>query len=337
MKPSPLLEKQLDSLLPRAASFIEPMECLAVPKLRDGPQWVYEIKLDGYRALGIRSDRGVRLLSRRNNSFNRQYPLIVEALSELPEETVVDGEIVALDPSGFPNFNLLQNYRSEASRIHFFIFDLLVYKGRDLTRVPLIERRELLGALLKFNSGRIRITNFLEASAADMLHAVRQQGLEGIIGKRKDSLYEPGKRSGAWIKYRVNRGQELVIGGYIPGSHGLDSIVVGYYRGNDLVYVARVRNGFVPASRRQVFGRLRSLEVPDCPFVNLPEKHRSRWGEGTKPLSENKKELQNRRVRARPHLAASFEHSIASTAHRAQAVRSTNPPTVIVSAHRARL
>src|SRR5690348_14117006 len=99
MKPSTLLEKQLDSLLPRAASFIEPMECLAVPKLRDGPQWVYEIKLDGYRALGIRSYRGVRLLSRRNNSFNRQYPLIVEALSELPEETVVDGEIVALDPS----------------------------------------------------------------------------------------------------------------------------------------------------------------------------------------------------------------------------------------------
>ena len=280
MKPSPSLEKQLDSLPPRAASFIEPMECLVVPKLHDGSQWIFEIKLDGYRALGIKSDHGVRLLSRRNNSFNRQYPLIVEALSELPQETIVDGEVVALDHSGFPNFNLLQNYRSEASRIHFFIFDLLIYEGRDLTRLPLIERRQLLSSLLKFNSGRIRITDFLEASAADMLHAVRQQGLEGIIGKRKDSLYEPGKRSGSWIKYRVNRGQELVIGGYMPGSHGLDSIVVGYYRGNDLVYVARVRNGFVPASRRQVFGRLRSLEVPDCPFINLPEKHRSRWGEG---------------------------------------------------------
>src|SRR4030095_9551589 len=99
--------------------------------------------------------------------------------------------------------------------------------------------------------------------STDILHAVRQQGLEGLIGKRKDSRYEPGKRSGAWIKYRVNRGQELVIGGYIPGSHGLDSIIVGYYKGNDLIYVARVRNGFVPASRRQVFARLRSLEVPD--------------------------------------------------------------------------
>src|SRR4030095_8048322 len=92
MKSSPSLKKQLDSLTPRAASFIEPMECLAVPKLLDGTQWVYETKLDGYRALGIKSDHRVRLLSRRNNSFNRQYPLIVEALSELPEETVVDGE-----------------------------------------------------------------------------------------------------------------------------------------------------------------------------------------------------------------------------------------------------
>src|SRR5262245_15388101 len=88
---------------------------------------VYEIKLDSYRALGIKSDRGVTLVSRRNNSFNRQYPLIVEALGDLPEDTVVDGEVVALDQSGFPNFGLLQNYRSEASRIHFFVFDFLVF------------------------------------------------------------------------------------------------------------------------------------------------------------------------------------------------------------------
>ena len=94
------------------------MECLAVSKLPEGSQWVFEIKLDGYRALGIKSNGSVRLLSRRNNSFNRQYPLVVEALAELPEDTIVDGEIVALDASGFPNFNLLQNYRTEAQRIH---------------------------------------------------------------------------------------------------------------------------------------------------------------------------------------------------------------------------
>src|SRR5438094_6643715 len=127
MKPSPSLEKQLDSLPPRAASFI------------------------------------------------------IEALSELPEETVVDGEVVALNQSGFPNFNLLQNYRTEAARIHFFVFDLPVYQGRDLTRLPLIERREIMRSVLKFTSPRIRISDYVEASATDMLRAVRQQGLEGII------------------------------------------------------------------------------------------------------------------------------------------------------------
>jgi ATP-dependent DNA ligase len=109
---------------------------------------------------------------------------------------------------------LLQNFRSEVSRIHFFVFDLLVYEGRDLTRLPLIERRDIMRSVLRFKSGRIRISDYIEATATDMLDAVREQGLEGIIGKRKGSVYDPGKRSGAWIKYRVNRGQELVIGGY---------------------------------------------------------------------------------------------------------------------------
>ena len=113
-----------------------------------------------------------------------------------------------------------------------------------------------------------------------MLTAARAQGLEGVVAKRKDSRYEAGKRSGAWAKYRLNSGQELVIGGYIPGAHGVDAIVVGYYRGQNLIYVARVRNGFVPASRRQVFTRLKPLLIPKCPFANLPERHKERWGEG---------------------------------------------------------
>jgi ATP-dependent DNA ligase len=130
------------------------------------------------------------------------------------------GRIVALDESGRPSFNLLQSFRSEASRIHYFIFDMLVCNDHDLTRLALSERRQLMKSLLKLRSSRIRISDQFDVSANDMLAAVRQQQLEGIIGKRMDSLYEPGKRTGAWIKYRVNRGQELVIGGYIPGPHG---------------------------------------------------------------------------------------------------------------------
>ena len=113
-----------------------------------------------------------------------------------------------------------------------------------------------------------------------MLSAARGQGLEGVVAKRRDSRYEIGKRSGSWAKYRLNSGQELVIGGYFPGAHGVDAIVVAYYRGEDLIYVARVRNGFVPASRRQVFARLKLLIISKCPFVNLPERHKGRWGEG---------------------------------------------------------
>jgi bifunctional non-homologous end joining protein LigD len=274
------IERTLKSLPAGLATFKEPMECLAVPRLPDGSQWVFEIKLDGYRAIAVKSSGKHNLLSRRRNSFNRQYSLIFEALADLPDNTVIDGEVVALDESGRPDFNLLQHYRAEASRIHYFVFDLLVYKNRDLTRLPLIERHQVMKSVLKLKSPRVRITDYFETSAADMLNAIRAQGLEGVVAKRKDSRYEAGKRSGSWAKYRLNSGQELVIGGYIPGAHGVDAIVVGYYRGQNLIYVARVRNGFVPASRRQVFAKLKPLLISECPFVNLPETHKGRWGEG---------------------------------------------------------
>lgn len=269
---------QLNSLPKRKAEFIEPMDCAPVTKLADGLQWVYEIKLDGYRAIAVKTDGRVNLYSRRRKSFDHHYPLIVEALAELPEGTVVDGEVVALDESGRPNFNLLQNYRTGASNIHYFIFDLLIFEDRDLTSVPLHRRRELLKSL-KLGSARIRIAEQFDAKATDMLAAVKQQGLEGVIAKRKDSMYEAGKRTGSWVKCRVNRGQELVIGGYLPGPHGFDSLIVGYYRGKDLIYVARVRNGFVVASRRQVFEKIRHLASPAMPFANLPDTHKSRWGD----------------------------------------------------------
>src|SRR5215470_7908561 len=150
----------------RKADFIAPMECAPVPKLLDGPGWVYEIKLDGYRAVAVKSGR-VDLFSRRHKSFNNQYPYLVEALAELPEGTVVDGEIVALDESGRPNFNLLQSYRQQAIHIHYFIFDLLVCDNRDLTKLPLTERCKFMKSLLKLESHRVRISEQFEVSARD--------------------------------------------------------------------------------------------------------------------------------------------------------------------------
>jgi len=273
------MRARLDSLPKTEASFIEPMECLSVSKLPGGDQWIWEIKLDGYRALAVKSGTGDTLFSRRRKSLNRQFPYITEALASLPEGTVVDGELVAIDENGRPDFNLLQNFRAEASRIHYYVFDLLCWKSRDLTRLPLIERRALLKSLVVVNHKRIRVWDYSEAAPRDLLAVVREQRLEGIVGKQKDSHYQPGKRSGAWIKYRVNRGQEFVIGGYFPGPHGFDSLIVGYYDGEKLMYVARTRNGFIPASRRQVFSKLKHLVTPTCPFVNLPETRRSRFGE----------------------------------------------------------
>ena len=188
------------------------MECLAVPTLPDGLGWLYEIKLDGYRAIAVKSEGKLNLFSRRRNSFNKQCALVFECLADLPDDTVIDGEIVALNESGRPDFNLLQHYRVEASRIHYFVFDLLVYNNRDLTRLPLIERHDVMKSVLSFKSPRVRIIDYFEVPAADMLSAIRAQGLEGIVAKRKDSRYEVGKRSGAWAKYRLNSGQELVIG-----------------------------------------------------------------------------------------------------------------------------
>jgi bifunctional non-homologous end joining protein LigD len=272
---------RLQTLARREAGFIEPMECLAVPKIPEGSQWVYEIKFDGYRAIAVKSHK-LTLFSRTGKLFH-QFPLIKDDLA-LPDNTVIDGEIVALDESGRPSFNLLQNARSKADAMHFYVFDILVYKGRDLTHLTLVERRAVLRSL-KFDSPRVHILDYIEGSSEDVLHAIREQKLEGIIAKRKDRAYEIGKRSGAWVKHRLNRGQELVIGGFVPGTHGLDSIIVGYYRESDLIYVARVRNGFVPRTRRLLFDALQSLIVTACPFANLPETGRSRFGD---PLTAEK-------------------------------------------------
>jgi hypothetical protein len=152
------IERRLNSLPLGSATFKEPMECLAVPKLPNGSQWVYQIKLDGYRAIAVKSSGKLNLFSRRRNPFNRQYSLVLEALADLPDNTIVDGEVVALNESGRPDFNLLQHYRAQASRIHYFVFDLLVYKNSDLTRLPLVERHEIMKSLLFFRSGLQRIS-----------------------------------------------------------------------------------------------------------------------------------------------------------------------------------
>ena len=251
--------------------------------LPEGPDWIYELKLDGYRALAIKTGRKVQLRSRNDNDFTGKYPLIVKALAALPDETVIDGELVALDGSGRPSFNALQNHGagSAIASVFYYVFDVLVLAGRPLTREPLDVRRGLLQTkVLPKLREPIRHAAELNGSVPDLLKAVRAYGFEGLIAKRRDSLYEPGLRSGAWQKMRVNQGQEFVIGGYTPSAGSFDALILGYYEGDRLLFVARTRNGFTPHSRLDLLKRLRKVETAICPFANLPETKSGRWGQG---------------------------------------------------------
>ena len=162
----------------RKASFIESMECLPVPIVPEGPEWTYEIKLDGYRLEAVRSAGETTLFSRRQNVLNPNFGFIADALKRLPDGTVIDGELVALDASGRPNFNLLQNFRSSESQISYFVFDILVHKSRDLTRLPLSERRKILRSVVE-PTEHIGLSEVSDRTAAEMMKFVREHGLEG--------------------------------------------------------------------------------------------------------------------------------------------------------------
>jgi bifunctional non-homologous end joining protein LigD len=261
--------------------FIEPMLLLRTDRLPEGPEWTHEIKLDGYRALAFKKGGKVHLRSRNDNDFNARYPTIVAALAPLPNHTLIDGEVVALDDDGKPSFNTLQNYGPAGAPLHFYVFDLLVLEGRDVTKEPLETRRRLLEErVLPELSEPIRYSPVLKASLKDLIESVKEQGFEGLVAKRRDSKYESGLRSGAWQKMRVNQGQELVIAGYTPSPKNFDALVIGYYEGNKLMFAARTRNGFTPASRAGLFKKIKPLKTTECPFANLPEKKSGRWGAG---------------------------------------------------------
>jgi bifunctional non-homologous end joining protein LigD len=195
----------------------------------------------------------------------------------LPPDTLVDGEIVGLDEDGRVSFRLLQHYRSKAQAVVVYAFDVLIYRGRSVLKVPLYFRREVLRRIFQDSKvAPIGLSESIDAAPTDLLRVVKEFGFEGIVAKRKDSTYEPGKRTGAWVKYRVNRGQEFVIGGYTPGNP-FDALIVGYYQGERLLYGSKVRNGFVPLLRREVASRFKGLEIDICPFANLPERKRTPW------------------------------------------------------------
>jgi DNA ligase D-like protein (predicted ligase) len=262
--------------------FISPMLLLKTDQLPDdSKRLIYQLKLDGYRAIAFRSGGKIYLRSRNNKDFALRYPSVVDGLAKLPDETVIDGEVVAFDEDGKPSFNALQNYGSAPGPVVFYVFDVMVLAGKDLMSEHLEKRQKLLETkVLPKLKEPCRYTGSLDATLSDLIASVKAQGLEGLVAKRKDSRYEAGMRSGAWQKMRVNLGQEFVIGGYTHGTQTFDALVFGVYEKGKLIYAARTRNGFTPATRAALFKKFKALEIDTCPFANLPEPRGGHWGQG---------------------------------------------------------
>lgn len=286
----------------QAPSFVTPMAALTVDALPEGPEWSYELKLDGYRALIIKNGASIQIRSRNDKDLKPMYPAVAAAARRVQaERAVIDGEIVAVDEQGRPSFQALQHRGTHPKHsIVFYAFDLLHLNGADTTGLPLKTRRARLVRVVE-ESGLL-LSLELPGSVADIVTTVRTMGLEGIVAKRKDSPYEVGERSRNWQKLKLERHQEFVIGGYRPfGNDSVDALLVGYYDDRTLHFAGKVRAGMVAHVKAQLARTLRSLRTQDCPFVDLPTEGSSRWGGGVS--ADDMKEL----IWTKPQLVAEIQ------------------------------
>ena len=254
-----------------------PMLATAASRLPSGDGWTYEVKWDGYRTLAVLESGSVRLLSRNLKNTTAAYPAVVRAVAKVPANSaILDGEVVALDESGQPSFQAL--HHGAGHTLVFYAFDLLLLNGRDLTPLPIEQRRDELASVVR--NTPVLLSEPLPGSPGQIEAAIRRMRLEGIVAKRARSRYEPGRRSRSWVKVRFNRRQEFVIGGYKPGPINFESILVGCYEGRKLLFASKVRAGFREHTRADVYARIKPLVAARCPFSNLPNSGTSHWGEG---------------------------------------------------------
>jgi len=276
--------------LPSAkARFIEPMKAKLVDTPPTTGDWIYELKFDGIRLIGVKRDDKVSMLSRNENELTKRYPEIVEAIKALPaRECVIDGEMVALDEEGRSSFQLLQAREMEGrkSPVYFYAFDLLQVDGKSLLSLPLEARKNVLEKLCADARDPVRYSGAIDGDAQRLLEEVKRRGLEGIIGKQRNSVYEPGRRSGAWIKLKCVHEQEFVIGGYTPPQGArkyFGAILVGYYENKKLVFAGKVGTGFTAKSLSMLHKKFQKEARDDCPFVDLPSKQNGQWVQDITP------------------------------------------------------
>lgn len=255
---------------------IKPMLATLVEAPFDNPDWIYEIKWDGYRAIA-QIEKGqvkskVQLYSRNGLSFNDKYPEVVKALKKLKHNIILDGEIVALDKRGRSVFELLQN-AGEKTELNYVVFDILYLDGRDLTKLPLLERKKILKTILPRN-GIIKYSDHIEKLGVKFFEKAKKATLEGIMAKNKSSIYKPGERSKDWQKIKISMEQEAVIGGFTApkGSRKLiGALVLGVYENGKLIYIGHTGGGFDEAKISAVYKKLKPLISSKSPFEKAPK------------------------------------------------------------------
>ncbi len=267
-------------MAPRRLKFVEPMKAAtAAPPPHNG-QWLYEVKFDGFRVLAVKNGKDVELWSRNQKSLNERFPDVVKAAGKLSlESCVLDGEVCALDGKGRSSFQLLQNQGETNHPVVYYVFDVLFDGAKDLRRLPLIERKSRLDAILLKATDPVRPSLFFTENPQNVLDQMKAAGAEGSIAKLKDSVYETGHRSGAWVKIKFHKGQEFVIAGYtLPKKSRkyFGALLLGYYKGKRLIFAGRVGTGFNDKALRQIYAKLKTLES-DTPLVENVQEPSGRW------------------------------------------------------------
>ncbi|GEP98942.1 DNA ligase D [Chitinophaga cymbidii] len=263
--------------------FIPPMLATLVDKPFDEPGWLYEIKWDGYRAVAVMNGKTANLVSRNRKSFNDKFYPVFEAVSAWNINAVVDGEIVVLNDDGLSDFSALQGWRSEADgALIYYVFDLLWLNGHATMDLPLTERRKLLQQLMPKKEGIIRLSEHFDASATEFMEAAAKMGLEGIIAKKADSLYRSGERTRDWLKIKINKRHEVVIGGFTRNegsSKPFSSLLVGVFEDGEFHYTGKIGTGFSLQLQQQLMKQFKPLirkrtAFSETPDVNKPSRFR---------------------------------------------------------------
>jgi bifunctional non-homologous end joining protein LigD len=267
--------------------YLEPMKATLATKAFRDEDWLYEVKWDGYRVEAVVADGTVSLFTRNGNNAETYFPRLLTPASWIDaRQAIVDGEVVAVDEDGRPDFSLLQErittFRGgRAVPLVYQAFDLLYLDGRSLVDVPLEQRKKLLQLVLRPNA-RVQYASHIETEGIAFYEAVKAQRLEGIVAKQRRSRYEVGRRSSAWLKIKARPEQELVVGGWTPGEGNakeLGAVVVGVYEGERLRFAGKVGSGFDGRTRKDVRARLEALESDVPPFDPAPPPdYRGRWG-----------------------------------------------------------